>query len=44
MSQLALMVKSLPANAGDRRDVGSLSGSGRRKRGTLNVGDRGGNT
>ena len=27
--QLALMVKNLPANAGDKRDVGSVPGSGR---------------
>ena len=26
--QVALVVKSLPANAGDARDVGSVSGSG----------------
>ena len=28
-SQVALVVKSLPANAGDARDVGSIPGSGR---------------
>ena len=28
-SQLALVVKNLPANAGDIRDVGSTPGSGR---------------
>ena len=28
-SQVALVVKNLPANAGDIRDVGSISGSGR---------------
>ena len=28
-SQVALVVKNLPANAGDVRDVGSISGSGR---------------
>ena len=28
-SQVALVVKDLPANAGDVRDVGSISGSGR---------------
>ena len=28
-SQAALVVKSLPANAGDIRDVGSIPGSGR---------------
>ena len=28
-SQLALMVKNLSANAGDKRDVGSVPGSGR---------------
>ena len=28
-SQVAQMVKSLPANAGDTRDVGSIPGSGR---------------
>ena len=29
LPQLALMVKNLPANAGDRRDLGSIPGSGR---------------
>ena len=28
-SQVALVVKNLPANAGDIRDVGSIPGSGR---------------
>ena len=28
-SQVALVVKNLPANAGDLRDVGSISGKGR---------------
>ena len=28
-SQMALVVKNLPANAGDARDLGSISGSGR---------------
>ena len=28
-SQVALVVKNLPANAGDVRDSGSISGSGR---------------
>ena len=28
-SQVALVVKNLPANAGDVRDVGSIPGSGR---------------
>ena len=28
-SQVALVVKSLPANAGDIRDVGSIPGSGK---------------
>ena len=28
-SQVVLVVKNLPANAGDTRDVGSISGSGR---------------
>ena len=28
-SQVALMLKNLPADAGDARDVGSLPGSGR---------------
>ena len=28
-SQVALVVKNLPANAGDARDVGSIPGSGR---------------
>jgi len=28
-SQVVLVVKNLPANAGDIRDVGSISGSGR---------------
>ena len=28
-SQVALVVKNLPANAGDIREVGSISGSGR---------------
>ena len=28
MSQMALVVKNLPANAGDIRDVGSIPGSG----------------
>ena len=28
-SQVALLVKNLPANAGDIRDVGSIPGSGR---------------
>ena len=28
-SQLALVVKNLPANAGDARDEGSIPGSGR---------------
>ena len=28
-SQVALVVKNLPANAGDRRDAGSIPGSGR---------------
>ena len=28
-SQVALMVKNLPANSGDLRDVGSIPGSGR---------------
>ena len=28
-SQVVLMVKNLPANAGDRRDVGSIPGLGR---------------
>ena len=28
-SQVALVVKNLPANAGDLRDVGLISGSGR---------------
>ena len=28
-SQVALVVKNLPANAGDVRDVGLISGSGR---------------
>ena len=28
-SQVALMVKNLPANAGDLRDTGSIPGSGR---------------
>ena len=28
-SQVALVVKNLPANIGDVRDVGSISGSGR---------------
>ena len=28
-SQVVLVVKSLPANAGDERDVGSIPGSGR---------------
>ena len=27
-SEVVLMVKSLPANAGDKRDVGSIPGSG----------------
>ena len=27
-SQVALVVKNLPANAGDRREVGSIPGSG----------------
>ena len=29
ISQVALVVKSLPASAGDKRDAGSISGSGR---------------
>ena len=29
MSQVALVVKNLPRNAGDIRDVGSVPGSGR---------------
>ena len=29
LSQVALVVKSLPANAGDIRNLGSVSGSGR---------------
>ena len=29
VSQVALVVKNLPANAGDTRDVGSISGLGR---------------
>ena len=29
MSQVVLMVKNLPANTGDIRDVGSIPGSGR---------------
>ena len=29
MSQMALVVKNLPANAGDIRDVGSIPGLGR---------------
>ena len=29
VSQVALVVKNLPANAGDIRDVGSIPGSGR---------------
>ena len=28
-SQVALVVKNLPANAGDKRDVGSIPGLGR---------------
>ena len=28
-SQVALMVKNLPANAGDMRNLGSIPGSGR---------------
>ena len=28
-SQMALVVKNLPANAGDRRDTGSIPGSGK---------------
>ena len=28
-SQLALVVKNLPVNAGDKRDLGSILGSGR---------------
>ena len=32
-SQVALVVKNLPTNAGDVRDVGSISGSGRSPRG-----------
>ena len=28
-SQVVLVVKNLPANAGDRRDAGSIPGSGR---------------
>ena len=28
-SQVALVVKNLPANAGDGRDMGSIPGSGR---------------
>ena len=31
--QVALAVKNLPANAGDIRDMGSISGSGRSPRG-----------
>ena len=31
-SQVALMVKNLPANAGDRRDTGSIHGWGRSPR------------
>ena len=33
VSQVALVVKNLPANAGDIRDVGSIPGSGRSPRG-----------
>ena len=29
VSQVAQVVKNLPANAGDRRDAGSIPGSGR---------------
>ena len=32
-SQVVLVVKNLPANAGDIRDVGSIPGSGRSPRG-----------
>ena len=32
-SQVALMIKNLPANAGDIRDTGSIPGSGRSPRG-----------
>ena len=32
-SQVALVVKDLPANAGDIRDAGSIPGSGRSPRG-----------
>ena len=32
-SQVALVVKNSPANAGDRRDVGLIPGSGRSPRG-----------
>ena len=32
-SQVALVVKNQPANAGDRRNVGSILGSGRSPRG-----------
>ena len=32
-SQVALVVKNLPANAGDIRDAGSVPGSGRSPRG-----------
>ena len=28
VSEVVLMVKSLPANAGDKRDMGSIPGSG----------------
>ena len=35
ISQVVLVVKNSPANAGDSRDAGSVSGSGRFPRGGL---------
>ena len=35
ISQVVLVVKNSPANAGDSRDAGSISGSGRFPRGGL---------